>query len=85
VDDQHRREAALRRLKEKRDFRTHVAVYLIVNAMLVITWAISGSGYFWPIWVIVGWGVGIAINAWKVYFERPITEADIQREIDRGL
>jgi 2TM domain len=84
VDDpDDRRQAALRRLEDKRDFRTHIAVYLIVNTMLVIIWAASGSGYFWPIWPIVGWGVGIAIHAWRVYFERPITEADIQREMDR--
>jgi len=52
--------------------------------MLVGIWAASGRGYFWPIWALLGWGVGLAINAWAVYFERPITEDDIRNEIERG-
>ncbi len=77
------RDAALKRVKAKRDFRNHLSVYLIVNGMLVLIWALSGGGYFWPIWPIAGWGVGIAINAWAVYFERPISEEEIQREMKR--
>jgi hypothetical protein len=83
VDVQGRREAALRRVKEKRDFRNHLAVYLIVNALLVVIWAVSGGGYFWPIWPIAGWGIGVAINLWTAYFQRSITEEDIVREMER--
>jgi len=83
VDQDDRREAAIKRAKAKRDFKNHVAVYLIVNTLLVVIWAVSGGGYFWPIWVIGGWGVGLALNGWSVYFERPITEDDIRREMER--
>jgi len=51
--------------------------------MLVGIWAFSGAGYFWPIWVLLGWGIGLALNGWTVYFQRPITEDDIQREMER--
>lgn len=78
-----RREAALKRLKAKREFKTHLAVYVIVNALLVAIWAMSGGGYFWPIWPIVGWGVGVAFNAWSAYFEKPISEDEIRREMDK--
>ena len=78
-----RRTAAIKRLKDKRDFRNHVAAYVIVNSMLVVIWALSSGGYFWPIWPIVGWGIGLAFNAWAVYFQRPITEDDIRREMER--
>ena len=81
-DDQ--REAALKRVKAKRDFRNHVAAYLIVNTMFVFIWALSGAGYFWPIWIIASWGVGLAFNAWAVYFEKPITEDEIRREMEHG-
>ena len=77
------RAAAMQRLKDKRDFRNHVAAYVLVNALLVVIWALSGAGYFWPIWSIAGWGIGLAFNAWAVYFERPITEDDIRREMQR--
>jgi hypothetical protein len=82
MNDEERREAAIERLKAKRDFKTHVAVYLIVNGMLVAIWALSGVGYFWPIWPILGWGVGLAFNGWAVYLQRPITEADIREEME---
>ena len=31
--------------------------YLAVSALLVAIWALTGAGYFWPIWPILGWGV----------------------------
>lgn len=78
------RETAVRRLKARREFRNHVAIYLIVNALLVVIWAATGAGYFWPIWPMAGWGIGVAFNAWAVYFERPITEDEIRREMERS-
>jgi uncharacterized membrane protein len=78
-----RRQVAIGRLKAKRDFRSHLAIYLVVNTMLVVIWAVTGAGYFWPIWPIAGWGVGLAFNAFNVFFQKPITEEDIQAEIGR--
>jgi len=63
-DRDEQREAALKRVKGRRDFRNHVAAYLIVNTMLVLIWAFSGAGYFWPIWIIAAWGIGLAFHAW---------------------
>jgi 2TM domain len=83
MDEEERRAAAVKRLKDKRDFRNHVAAYVLVNTMLVVIWAISSGGYFWPIWSIVGWGIGLAFNAWAVYFQKPITEGDIRKEMER--
>ena len=31
-------------------------VYAGVSALLVGIWALSGMGYFWPAWPILGWG-----------------------------
>lgn len=78
------REAAIKRLKAKREFSGHVAVYLIVNVMLVLIWFISGRGYFWPIWPLAGWGIGLAVHGWQTYFQKPISEEDIRREMERG-
>ncbi|MDH4118413.1 MAG: 2TM domain-containing protein [Acidimicrobiia bacterium] len=80
-----KRDAALERVKAKRDFATHVIAYVVVNALLVVIWAATGRGYFWPMWPIAGWGVGLVLNAWTVYFSRPITEGDIQREMERDI
>lgn len=78
------REAAVKRLKAKQDFKNHALIYVVVNALLVVIWALSGAGYFWPIWAIMGWGVGLAFNAWSAFFEKPITEAEIHRELERS-
>ena len=83
MDYQERRDAAIERIKEKREFKIHVASYLIVNALLVGIWAVSGGGYFWPFWVIAGWGIGLVLHGWQVYRgeERSISEEEIRREM----
>lgn len=43
--------------------RIHLAVYLVVNVLLIGIWAASGAGYFWPIWPILGWGIGLGSHA----------------------
>ena len=81
--EQELRKLAVSRLKKKRDFRTHVVIYAIVNVMLVGIWAVTGAGFFWPIFPILGWGIGVGANAWDVYGRKPITEDEVQRETER--
>jgi hypothetical protein len=45
------------------EFGEHLRTYLGVMALLVVIWALTGMGYFWPIWPAVGWGIGIASHA----------------------
>lgn len=77
------RELALKRIKARRDLGAHAVTYVVVNAFLIGVWFWTGAGYFWPAWVLGGWGIGLALNAWDVLFRRPITEADIDREMRR--
>ncbi|MDH4171169.1 MAG: 2TM domain-containing protein [Acidimicrobiia bacterium] len=78
------RTAAIRRIRDKRDLWTHLFIYVAVNTMLVIIWALSTGGYFWPMWSIMGWGIGLAAHAWSIYGAgRAITEEQIQAEIDK--
>jgi hypothetical protein len=77
------REQAIRSLKKKQDFRSHVVAYVLVNALLVGIWAATGAGYFWPIFPIAGWGIALAFNTWDVYGRRPMTEDQIRREQER--
>ncbi len=79
--DEQRREVAIKRIKDKEGFRIHLISYLAVNGMLVIIWALTGAGYFWPIWLIGLWGIGLVINAYVVYAARPVTEDQIQKEM----
>ncbi|MGZ5417253.1 MAG: 2TM domain-containing protein [Nocardioides sp.] len=78
------RERAIKRLKKRRDFHGHMLVYLLVNAFLVVIWAVtSPGGFFWPIFPMVGWGIGVVMNAWDVYFAEDFGEEDIDREMQR--
>ena len=81
--DQARAEAR-RRVQRKREFSANLAAYVVVNAFLVVIWWMSGRGYFWPIWVMAGWGVGLAMHGYEVYFRRPITDADVEAEMRRS-
>lgn len=74
---------AAKRLKRKEQFRQHLTSYLIVNGMLVVIWAIAGRGYFWPIWPILGWGVGLAFDAASLRDTGGPTPAQIEAEARR--
>jgi 2TM domain len=80
--DDELRKRAVKRIQAKAGFWTHLAVYLAVNGFLVTIWFFTGAGYFWPIFPIAGWGIGIAANAWDVFGREPITEERVQREMD---
>jgi len=84
-DRDERREAAIKRLEDRRNFNTHVVTYVVVNTLLIVIWAMSGAGYFWPVWPIMGWGVGLALHAWTIYGQRAITEEDIRKEAERDI
>ena len=84
IHEQTARDQAVTQLKKQRDFHAHLLVYVLVNAFLVVIWAISDPhGFFWPVFPIVGWGIAVAMNAWDVYWRPAITEEDIQHEIKR--
>jgi 2TM domain len=77
------RRQAIRSLKKKQDFRLHVLVYVLVNALLVGIWAATGAGFFWPVFPIIGWGIALALNARETYGRRSMSEDRIRREAER--
>ena len=78
------REQAIKRLKKRRDFAGHVLIYVLVNAFLVVIWALSNvHGFFWPVFPIVGWGIGVVMNAWDVFHDEEFDEQRIRREVER--
>jgi len=84
TDDQAMRDLAFKRVKERRDFQGHLVAYVVVNLFLWGVWAMtSGVGsYPWPVWVTLGWGIGVVMNWWGVT-RRPITSDDVDEELTR--
>lgn len=49
-------------------FVRHAQVYVLVNAFLVVIWAVTDfGGYFWPIWPMLGWGLAVALQGAATY------------------
>src|SRR4051812_40415245 len=50
--------------RRDRGLRAHATSYLMVMALLVTIWLLTTpGGYFWPIWPMLGWGIGLASHA----------------------
>lgn len=83
--DEELRRQAIKSIKKKRDFWAHAVAYCIVNIFLIIVWYLTGHGYFWPVWVMGAWGIGLTFNAWDAYgrSSSAISETEIQKEIER--
>ncbi|MBA3864934.1 MAG: 2TM domain-containing protein [Solirubrobacterales bacterium] len=76
------RELAIQRLKMKQDFKGMAAGGAFAILVTIVIWALSGAGYFWPVWVILGVAVGVVATGWKVYGpSNRISEGDVQREM----
>ena len=67
------RRPLLVRLAERVPLRTHVIVFVAVNAALVVVWAVTregdtsrsdeGFGLLWPFWVTFAWGALLVAQA----------------------
>jgi hypothetical protein len=78
------RNRARKRLQDRRDFTSHLVAYVVVNALLIGVWALTDyGGYFWPVWVLAGWGAGLLLHAYETFLRRPISEADVDAEVHR--
>jgi 2TM domain len=76
------RDRALERIEKKQEFHAHLLAYVLVNAMLIGIWAVTGAGFFWPVFPLLGWGIGIGFHAWDTYRLGEPSEQQIQREIE---
>lgn len=81
-DTQELRAYALKRLQDRRGLMAHGLAYLSVNVLLVAVWVATGKGFFWPVFPLFGWGIGLAFHAWSVFWPEP-GEAQVDREIER--
>ncbi len=82
------RQLAIGRLRKKREFIQHLAVYVVVNLVLNLIWLFTTpGGFYWPMFPLFIWGIGIAFHAMEVFSQvfSPASppEEQIQREIAR--
>lgn len=79
------RQQAIYRIRARQQFYVHLVFFLAMNVYLVALWARSGAPFFWPIWALFGWGIGLIAHASHVFgWQRTISEERIRREINRS-
>ena len=67
MSEEEIRRVATDRVKARKGFFSHLTVYVLVNLMLVAIWYFTGAHYFWPMWVMLFWGIGVIVNAIAVF------------------
>ena len=61
AEDQRRRRERFAR-GQRQAFRIHATVFVAVQVLLVVVWALAGAGYPWFLFALAGWGVGLAAH-----------------------
>lgn len=87
------RDAAIANLKRKRKFVQDAVGFIAVNGVLWLIWLLTDRSMDgsipWPAWITAIWGFLLAVDAWRAFgnwpagLHQPITEADIQREMNQ--
>jgi hypothetical protein len=85
MSEEEIREIATKRVRAKKGFYSHLIAYVIVNLMLVAIWYFTGHGYFWPMWVILFWGIGLIFNAVAAFSKHDISweTKEIDKEVEK--
>lgn len=84
MSDDAARQQAIQRLHQRRGFMNYVIGAVVISLFMVAIWALSGQGYFWPIWVMGGFLIGGIFYGVNNVMNKPLTEDQIQREMQKG-
>jgi hypothetical protein len=61
------RERAQDRAQARRDALSLMLTGPLVTAMLLVVWAATGAGYFWPIWPLLGMSFVLVAALWRAF------------------
>lgn len=67
MDRKEKYKLAKERVKEIKDFYSHLIIYLIVNLLIFLINYIVSPGVYWFYWPLIGWGIGLAIHWTQVF------------------
>lgn len=74
MESQQPRDEQLWKLARKRaGFKRSLITYILINAFLWMVWYFKTGrdtgwyGFPWPMWVLLGWGIGIAFQFFDAY------------------
>lgn len=71
--------------KSRSRFRSHLMIYLIINAFLWAIWYLTdrdfSAGTPWPVWPALGWGLLLSFHYFDAWHRDPF--GDTLREYDK--
>jgi cobalamin biosynthesis protein CobD/CbiB len=77
-------EEASKKVRDRKRFYGGLATYLIVNAVLIVIWALSGQGYMWFLWPLGIWGVFVLGDYLRVFvFGKGSDQQAIEKEVEK--
>ena len=81
MDAQELYEHAKHRVKSRKKFYTHVIIWVVLSVFFILL-NLATTDYFWAIFPILGWGIGVAIHGIQV-FTNEWEDLEIEREYER--
>ena len=76
-------QAALQ-IQRWRDFVSQVFAYAIGNIAFMVIWAAQGKGFFWPMYPLLVWGLGLSAQHFNVVIHGQITDEEVRRKLNRN-
>lgn len=55
-----------------KNFYGELSVYILVITVSLIVWLLMGGGYFWPLWIILIWGIVLLLKASRLHIINPM-------------
>ena len=77
------REQEAKQILRRRVFYLHLSIYLTTNIFLVVIWALTGAGFPWFIFPIMGWGIGLVAHGVTAFLLTDPEEIVLRREQKR--
>ena len=82
AEQQDFHKAAKERLQAQQQFKKMMGGFVVLWLFMTAIWALSGAGYFWPAWVIVGTIFAGAALGWRAYGPRGADSGPTEAQID---
>ena len=58
---------AKKHVQKQKEFWVHLAVFVVVNAVLITLNLMKTPDKLWFHWVLMGWGAGLLLNGFQVF------------------
>ena len=69
MEDFEKYKKAKERVAEIKGFYIHLIVYAAVNIFMILYNLLANPGYYWFVWPLIGWGIGISVHALSVFLK----------------